>query len=706
MHDARTKFTQGLGIAAALLGLLLSIQGAYAQGRIYETAGDFQSGIIISLNDDGDRLLLADEGTPLPFVYVPTTGGSILRLDAATGDVLGEYSSAPDTMNQEPFRCAVDLLGNLWAANWYEKTDDCGGVTVGATLVRVGVVVGGTRTDATGAPDPNGEYLKPPFLYNTCIDRDGDGLIRTSRGLGDRLPWSNAGQADTCGGVSTCEDEAILNFVRVELEEIPEMLAVDGNNDLWVGGSLIDFTGRFDTVLQKVSGVLGIPIPGQRFEADCGGADAIVSGTGELISTSGDNFGALAFGGSDEDPMCIDRARSRTVAIDPTTGYTWQANPDDFGLEGFDETGHSIGSIELNGQPRDFTIDANGDFWVSSSQKGFPNFQRWIPDPNNPGEYLLHWQFEYRSTVLSIDDVGKIWIGNEFIEEIIRIDPNAGPTPIAGLPPRGEIDLTIPLPTSVNVAGYGDGTGFTVLANTVDEGRWNAVHDSEQEGTPWGTLIWNGIEPKGTFLEVKVRASDNEAALASEEFRIVENGVSFNDVAGRYAEIQVRFVRTPDARGESPILESIQIEPAECHLLVAEGPGDDTYRFGGNSHTFSTRLETIYRAYPVLMESIPSITLHLPRPEELTKGNTPLGANSGEKPARTFFVQVVMHNPRIFPGTPEQSTPGMKVNVWRDGRVTTTKYGDPDGNMDLEIEVLGIEDGIIELRVPFTVGAP
>ena len=35
----------------------------------------------------------------------------------------------------------------------------------------------------------------------TCVDRDGDHLIRTSQGLSDTLDWSNPNGLDTAGGV-------------------------------------------------------------------------------------------------------------------------------------------------------------------------------------------------------------------------------------------------------------------------------------------------------------------------------------------------------------------------------------------------------------------------------------------------------------------------------------------------------------------------
>jgi hypothetical protein len=40
-------------------------------------------------------------------------------------------------------------------------------------MTRVGLIIGGTRTDQNGNPDPNGQYLMGPFEYNTCVDRHG-----------------------------------------------------------------------------------------------------------------------------------------------------------------------------------------------------------------------------------------------------------------------------------------------------------------------------------------------------------------------------------------------------------------------------------------------------------------------------------------------------------------------------------------------------
>ena len=41
----------------------------------------------------------------------------------------------------------------------------------------------------------------PPFDYNTCVDRDGDGLIKTSMGLANVLDRSLLHRSEVAGGL-------------------------------------------------------------------------------------------------------------------------------------------------------------------------------------------------------------------------------------------------------------------------------------------------------------------------------------------------------------------------------------------------------------------------------------------------------------------------------------------------------------------------
>ncbi len=712
----------GSAILAFLAVVALVAPEAAAQGRIYETIGDFQNGIIISLNDDDDRLLMPEEGTPMPFMWVPASErGSVLRVDVETGEVLGEFRTGPANLPRNPKRIAVDQLGNCWVMNQdYREHPDEGwpfcselGYDFLGSISRIGVVIGGTRTDANGNPDPNGQYLKPPFRYNTCVDRDGDGLIRTSRGGGDVLTWLNENGEDDCGGVSTADDEAIINYQRINTETDAGVLVVDENNDLWVGGPQVVIGGLTPMLHQKFSGILGTPIPGElHFGDNCGGNTGAIGADGKLWTAPLESYwDTSVFDPKTGELVCSDSSiRAKAMVVDPTTGHRWLLGGDGEAdrLEEYDLDNNLLQTIDLFALANDMAIDANGAIWVSVvPPEGAPSpggVVRLIPDPANPGEYLFWSFFEIdRPTMVSIDSEGKIWVGSEVTDLLVRIDPDAGASPLAGMPPAGEIDGGALLPPNAGVEGVGDGSGFTVLATVVDQGQWIVTYDSEQEGTPWGTAYWDAIVPEGTNLIAEVRASDDLLAIPDLPYRRVEDGVAFNDQRGRYIEIRVTFERTDRALGESPILERFEIQASECHLLVAEGEGTDTFQTGSNAHVFQTKLGNIIRSYPVLMEDIPEISFQLPRPEALTAGASVVGVD-GVKPVETFHVQVVMWNPRVFPENEEQSTPGLRVQIWSDGSITTKKYGEADGNMDLELEVVRREGRRITVRVPFVVG--
>ena len=82
---------------------------------------------------------------------------------------------------RDPSRTTVDKNGSVWASN-----------RAGNSVVHIGL-------------EENGQ----------CEDRNGNGIIDTSRGRKDVKAWTNAGGADTNGGVSTAADECIIHYVRV-----------------------------------------------------------------------------------------------------------------------------------------------------------------------------------------------------------------------------------------------------------------------------------------------------------------------------------------------------------------------------------------------------------------------------------------------------------------------------------------------------------
>jgi hypothetical protein len=265
-HNSLLPFLAGVFTLAGIGPALASVT--------YTLDADFAQGTLLNVNYDApnsDQLQLNETTTPFPFVNVAASGrGTVVRIHTETGEIVGEYLTAPDGRGRNPSRTTVDQLGNVWVGNRSEGQESPPGSGIPrGSVARIGLVLGGTRTDADGNPDPAGEYLSPPFDYNTCLDRDGDGLIRTSRGLGDIRPWSNAGSADDHGGVSTAEDECIINYTRAG-GGATRSVSVDAANNVWVGGRVGPDSGAFELV----DGSTGERVDGTRFNLGCGGYGA------------------------------------------------------------------------------------------------------------------------------------------------------------------------------------------------------------------------------------------------------------------------------------------------------------------------------------------------------------------------------------------------------------------------------------------------
>jgi streptogramin lyase len=273
----------GLGVGALFLASLVPAPAtavAVAGGdKLYTTDADFDQGTLVDVNHDSpnnDQLQLDKVTTPFPFVNVAASGrGTAIRINVNTGQIVGEYRTAPAGQAANPSRTTVDKLGNVWVTNRDQSSGGKGSVA------RIGIVQGGTRTLADGTPDPTGQFLSGPFAYNTCLDRDSDGLLRTSLGLTNILPWTNAGGVDTNGGVATAQDECIINYTRVTGTNA-RTVAVDANNDVWVGG-----LGNLNH--EKLSGATGQPIAGTQFNLGCGGYGGFVHPNGTLWSARGGN---------------------------------------------------------------------------------------------------------------------------------------------------------------------------------------------------------------------------------------------------------------------------------------------------------------------------------------------------------------------------------------------------------------------------------
>jgi len=144
--------------AACLPGLSKEVR---ADEHTWTLDGDFDEGTIVNLNHDPnhDQLQLNNFARPFRYINVAASArGTVVRVNTDTGEIVGEYKTAPQGRGLNPSRTSVDLRGNVWTANRGEAENDEG------SAVKIGIVVGGTRcdgfnTDGTVIENPNGNYV-------------------------------------------------------------------------------------------------------------------------------------------------------------------------------------------------------------------------------------------------------------------------------------------------------------------------------------------------------------------------------------------------------------------------------------------------------------------------------------------------------------------------------------------------------------------
>ena len=172
--------------------------------RVYTLNADFdQGGLINVTHTPSDQLQLDATSQSFKFIWVAvSTKGTVVKINTVTGQIIGEYFTSPNGQPRDPSRTTVDHNGNVWNTN-----------RAGNSVVHIGLV-------------ENGQ----------CVDRNGNGVIDTSTGFNNIRPWTNTGNADTNGGVSTAQDECILHYTRVNSFGTRHV-SVNTDNDIWVSGT-------------------------------------------------------------------------------------------------------------------------------------------------------------------------------------------------------------------------------------------------------------------------------------------------------------------------------------------------------------------------------------------------------------------------------------------------------------------------------------
>lgn len=509
----------------AVAGGTLPPRAAAAGGRsrIYTLDGDFDEGGYNNVvHKIADQLQLDDTTTPFNFMWVAvSTKGTIVKIDTETGQVLGEYRTAPTGQPLDPSRTTVDKSGNVWATN-----------RAGRSVVHVGLVEN-----------------------HQCVDRNGNGRIDTSTGLGDVLPWTNAGGVDTAGGVQTAADECIIHYTQVRSSGTRHV-SVTRDNDVWVSG----IGGRFFDLIDGDTGAILRQEPAVGY----GGYGGLIDGNGVIWSarnmmrwdTSKPLTGPSGGGNwtgyfHDSYGLCID-----------SKGNVYNTSLGGGAIRKFSPDGALIGTYQhgsVNAQG--CVVDRNDHVWVAHSLLGG---QKTVGHLAPDGTHIGNVVVGNGPTGVAVDARGKIWTTNYHSRTVSRIDPNGGAVGADGATKIGAVDFT-----SVDLGGYlynySDMTGST-LQGAPTAGSWFVVHDSGEAGSRWGTVSWNAKVPATGALNVTAASSPDGVTFSAAE--TATNGVDLGVPDGRFLRVNVAFKRASDKEKLSPILYDLTVklanEPPDC----------------------------------------------------------------------------------------------------------------------------------------------
>ena len=549
------------------LALFLLVPAATASGAAdvhYTSSADFDRGRLHDVNhDQPDQLQLAPGRATLPFITVAASQrGTIARIDIETGRVVGEYISSPEDRGQDPSSIAIDRRGNAWYANRNEHDNGLG------SAGRIGVVVGGTRVNADGTPNPEGDYLAGPFDYNTCVDRDGDGLIATSRGLGDLRAWTNKNGADNMGGVTTARDECTIAYQRVA-GEYTEFVAIDSGDDAWTAGKLPTGTWN-EQFFEEISGETGLaqgPDTTPGATPGCGGGPGVIDHD-DVVWAGSYNVGfvRLELGTKQWACQAFPPAGPYGFAVDPLTGDVWRAYEDEV------ERLAPDGTVAWHGahggiSGRGVAVDRSGNVWVAHPLEGT------VGRLHKSGTFVGHVTLPVSGgNGVSVDANGKVWVTAQAANAAYRIDPARGVA--------GEVDLEVPLGDGAGPDNNSDMTGSTLPDTAARTGTWTATQDAGVAGARWA-IAWNtepaARVPRGASIRVEARAADAQAALAGAEWHSADDAPR-----GRFVEVRATLVRAPD--GQSPVLSDLRVT-----ATTASAPAAPAARAGSVAAAGSAR---------------------------------------------------------------------------------------------------------------------
>lgn len=478
--------------------------------KIYTSFEDFKEGILspeVIYSDFNNKLYLLNKDTTFPFLWIPNNNGTISKINSLNAKEEGRYIVWPSkdkaTSYNGPSRTAIDLDGNCWVANR--------GL---GTVVKIG-----------SKEDSKFEDRNKNGICDTCIDLNNNDIIDDN----ELLPWG--------------DDECVLKEIILFGDNpgaytpgtyskeynnsiFPRALAIDRNNNLWVGAYDLKKYYKIDCTSGKFLSIIDLS------DWNHHPYGAVIDKYGFLWSSSGPS--------EEKNLLKIDTNKdvvvSKILDLQELSPYCIALDKlNHLFVSGW--TSNKIARINIINNTLDWiysdnmhlnnsrgiTCTSDGDIWVANS--GNSTVTRYT----NDGNFIASIPVGKNPIALSEDSLGNVWVCGLSDEKIYMINHLTN-----------KIELIKDISGSNGHYAYSDMTGIIARTITNKIGKWTVVYDSKYINSIWENISWFSEEPEGTLINIKLRSSNDK--LTWSNWVLTSNNSTLNNIPrGRFLQIEVTF---------------------------------------------------------------------------------------------------------------------------------------------------------------------
>jgi len=511
------------------IALIFQSSIVFAGSQVYTNDGDFDIGLMdgVEYLTTPNQLQLSVEGSTLPFIWVANSAeNTVSKINTETGCELGRYRTGPGTdlgkpaegvpSAENPSRTTVDINGDVWVGNRQSNT-----------AIKIALTPTDTNGDGT---------------ITTSQDTNGNCLIEPE----EVLAWGT--------------DEAIL--LRFEVDTGPRALAINADNNVWIGGS----SGKTMRLYDSTTGSLIKEIP---IERSCYGA---------LIDSNGTLW--ISNDGEDSLTRVDDPTGNHSITyIDASDGTVYGIGIDREGFiytSGWEEnlfrkldpaTNTWLYSVPISGGAygRGVTVGLEGDIWVAQSA-----LNKLTRHNAADGSLIASIPVGKGPTGVATAKDGKIWVSNLLSNNVMRVDPATNAVDFTQEGHSGPYN-------------YSDMTGIISRSITTHSATWTVVY--QEAALVQAKVSWTADTPGDSTIIVMVESSVDGVTWSAPQQ--VQSGVEFNTVE-KATQMQI-VVKFTASTLESPILYDLTVDTPEPSTLQFSTTDYSVNENGGEATITVTR---------------------------------------------------------------------------------------------------------------------